>query len=55
MVKIVKEKTGGAGVVAVFDSVGKVTFDRSLQCVARKGTMVSYGNASGAVEPFSIS
>jgi len=55
VVKIVKEKTRGAGVVAVFDSVGKVTFDRSLQCVARKGTMVSYGNASGAVEPFSIS
>ena len=55
IVKVVKEKTGGAGVVAVFDSVGKVTFERSLECVARKGTMVSYGNASGAVEPFAIS
>jgi NADPH2:quinone reductase len=47
--------TGGAGVVAVFDGVGKTTFDKSLQCVARKGTMVSFGNASGPVEPFVIS
>lgn len=51
----VKEHTGGAGVAAVFDGVGKDTFDRSLQCVARKGTLASFGNASGAVEPFSIS
>ena len=55
VVKVVKEKTGGEGVVAVFDSVGKVTFERSLECVARKGTVVSYGNASGAVEPLLIS
>ncbi len=55
VLKAVKEKTGGAGVVAVFDSVGRATFERSLQCLARKGTMVSYGNASGAVEPFAIS
>lgn len=55
VLKVVKEKTGGAGVVAVFDSVGRATFERSLQCLARKGTMVSYGNASGAVEPFAIS
>jgi NADPH:quinone reductase len=53
-VKPVMEITGGEGVVAVYDGVGKATFDRSLACVARKGTMVSYGNASGAVEPFSI-
>ena len=55
VVKVVKEKTNGQGVVAVFDSVGKVTFERSIECVARKGTMVSYGSASGAVEPFAIS
>ncbi|CAF9920527.1 MAG: NADPH:quinone reductase [Alectoria fallacina] len=51
----VKELTGGAGVAAVFDSVGKDTFDRSLECVARKGTLASFGNSSGAVAPFSIS
>ncbi|KAI8635159.1 hypothetical protein F5Y19DRAFT_2129 [Xylariaceae sp. FL1651] len=50
----VMELTGGAGCVAVFDGVGKATFDLSLECVARKGTMVSFGNASGAVPPFSI-
>ncbi|KAL9128692.1 MAG: hypothetical protein Q9217_002685 [Psora testacea] len=52
---VVMEKTGGEGVRAVFDGVGKKTFDRSLEVVARKGTVVSFGNASGAVEPFSIS
>ena len=53
--KVVMERTGGEGVRAVFDGVGKKTFDRSLDVVARKGTVVSFGNASGAVEPFSIS
>ena len=51
----VKECTGGKGVAAVFDGVGKATFDRSLNVLARKGTLASYGNASGAVEPLSIS
>ena len=51
----VKEKTGGEGVRAVFDGVGKATFERSLEVVGRKGTVVSFGNASGAVDPFSIS
>lgn len=50
----VKEATGGAGVVAVFDGVGKSTFDGSLESVARKGSMISYGNASGPVPPFTI-
>lgn len=50
----VQEKTGGAGVAAVFDSVGKSTFDSSLDAVARKGTLVSFGNASGAVPPLTI-
>lgn len=50
----VKELTGGRGVVAVFDGVGKSTFDSSLACVALKGTLVSFGNASGAVPPFTI-
>lgn len=46
--------TDGEGVRAVFDGVGKDTFDRSLECVARKGSVVSFGNASGPVPPFSI-
>jgi NADPH:quinone reductase len=53
-VKEVKEATGGEGCDAVFDSVGKDTFDGSLEVVKRKGMMVSFGNASGAVPPFSI-
>jgi NADPH2:quinone reductase len=50
----VLEATNGEGVAAVFDGVGKTTFDKSLDCVARKGTMISFGNASGAVPPFTI-
>ena len=50
----VREKTGGEGVAAVFDGVGKDTFERSLSCLKRKGSMVSYGNSSGAVPPISI-
>ena len=50
----VKDCTDGQGVAAVFDGVGKETFERSLECVARKGTVASYGNSSGAVEPFAI-
>ncbi|KAI1780051.1 NAD(P)-binding protein [Hypoxylon cercidicola] len=50
----VMELTGGRGVAAVFDGVGRSTFDLSLECVARKGSLVSFGNASGAVPPFAI-
>jgi NADPH:quinone reductase len=50
----VKELTDGKGVIAVFDGVGKSTFDASLESLARKGTMVSFGNASGAVPPLTI-
>ncbi|KAI8942768.1 hypothetical protein NX059_000812 [Plenodomus lindquistii] len=53
-VKKVLETTGGEGVHAVFDSVGKATFDSSLATVRRKGTMVSFGNASGPVEGFAL-
>jgi NADPH:quinone reductase len=48
----VRELTGGAGVPVVFDSIGRDTFALSLDCVRRMGLMVSYGNASGPVEPF---
>lgn len=50
----VQEYTGGNGVIAVFDGVGKDTFDTSLDCLARKGSLISFGNASGAVPPVSI-
>lgn len=49
----VHEITGGRGVAAVYDSVGRDTFTTSLDCLQRHGVMVSYGNASGPVEPFS--
>lgn len=42
-----REITGGRGVHAVFDSVGKDTFDKSLACLAPRGTLVCFGNASG--------
>ena len=51
----VKEMTGGQGVKVVYDSVGKDTFDRSLDCLRPLGLMVSFGNASGPVAPFSPS
>lgn len=50
----VMELTKNAGVAAVFDGVGKSTFDLSLECLARKGSMISFGNASGAVPPVTI-
>ncbi|KAI1407816.1 NAD(P)-binding protein [Hypoxylon sp. FL1857] len=50
----VAELTGGKGVIAVFDGVGKSTFDLSLEVLARKGSMVSFGNASGAVPPVNL-
>ena len=48
----VKEITGGKGVKAVYDSVGKDTWDKSLDCLALFGLMASFGNASGPVAPF---
>ena len=48
----VKEITGGKGVKVVYDSVGKDTFDRSLDCLRPLGLMASFGNASGPVAPF---
>ena len=48
----VKEITGGKGVKVVYDSVGKDTFDKSLECLRPFGLMASFGNASGPVPPF---
>lgn len=49
----VRALTGGEGVALVLDGVGKASFDASLAALARRGLMVSYGNASGAVPPVS--
>ncbi len=50
----VKEITGGKGVPVVYDSVGKSTWEGSLDCLQPRGMMVSFGNASGAVPPVNI-
>ena len=50
----VKEITGGAGVPVVYDSVGKDTFEGSLQSLAPLGMLVTFGNASGPVPPFDL-
>jgi len=49
----VKRITGGEKLPVVYDSVGRDTFMRSLDCLKVRGLMVSFGNASGPVEPFS--
>jgi NADPH2:quinone reductase len=47
----VKRLTNGSGVNVVYDSVGRDTFDKSLNCLRRRGYMVLYGASSGAVPP----
>jgi NADPH2:quinone reductase len=47
----VKRLTNNKGVDVVYDSVGKDTFDKSLNCLRRRGYMVLYGASSGAVPP----
>ncbi|GKT70241.1 quinone oxidoreductase [Colletotrichum tofieldiae] len=54
LVEEVKKITGGHGVDVIFDGVGKATFDGDLEMAARKGRLVVFGNASGAVPPFDI-
>jgi NADPH:quinone reductase len=51
-VKQVRALTNGEGVPVVYDSIGKDTFEGSLDCLAVRGMMVSFGNSSGAVPPF---
>jgi NADPH2:quinone reductase len=55
VVQRVLEITKGAKVPVVYDSVGKDTFTRSLDCLQPLGLMVSFGNSSGAVPPFALS
>ena len=50
VVERVRAITGGAGVPVILDGVGKASWPASLDCVARRGLIVSYGNASGTVD-----
>jgi NADPH2:quinone reductase len=50
----VRALTGGKGVDVVYDGVGKDSWSASLACLTRRGLMVSYGNASGAVPPIGL-
>ncbi|WP_337180960.1 quinone oxidoreductase [Shinella sp.] len=50
----VRELTDGAGVDVVYDSVGKDTFPKSLDCLRPRGLFVSFGNSSGPVEAFNL-
>ena len=52
--KKVMEITNGKGVPVVYDGVGKSTFEKSLECLSVRGMMVSFGNASGALEPINV-
>jgi NADPH2:quinone reductase len=54
VVERVKALTGGKMLPVVYDSVGKSTFEQSLQCLRRRGTLVLFGGASGAVPPFDL-
>ncbi len=51
----VKRLTGGKGVQVVYDGVGQTTFDKGLSCLAPRGMMVLFGQASGPVPPFDAS
>jgi NADPH:quinone reductase len=50
----VKRLTAGAGVHVIYDSVGRTTFLKGLNCLAPRGTMVLYGQSSGPVEPLEL-
>ena len=52
--KKVMELTDGKGLPVVYDGVGKSTFEKSLQCLKTRGMMVSFGNASGALNPIDV-
>lgn len=54
IVQRVMEITGGEGVKLIIDGVGKSTSEISIKCLARRGIWISFGNASGAVPPFSL-
>src|SRR5207253_9143651 len=47
-----KRLTGGLGLQVVYDSVGKTTFEKGLNCLTRRGMMVLYGQSSGPIGSF---
>ncbi|GMA31669.1 hypothetical protein GCM10025875_16610 [Litorihabitans aurantiacus] len=51
---LVREATGGAGVAAVYDGVGRATFDASLASLRRRGVLVLFGGSSGQVPPVDL-
>ena len=53
--KKVMQITNDEGLPVVYDGVGKSTFDKSIECLKLRGTMVSFGNASGALDPIVVS
>ena len=52
--KEVMKFTNNEGVPAVFDGVGKNTFQKSLECLKTRGMMISFGNASGPLDPVNV-
>ena len=50
----VKRLTGGKGVDVVYDSVGKTTFEKSLNCLRPRGMLALFGASSGPVPPFDL-
>ena len=54
MVAQVRALTGGLGVNAVYDGIGGEMFEKSLQCLAPSGTLVSYGTPAGEIPPFDV-
>ncbi len=52
--KKVMKLTDGKGLPVVYDGVGKSTFEKSLECLKTRGTMVSFGNSSGSLEPIDV-
>jgi len=52
--KKVLDITDGKGLPVVYDGVGKSTFEKSLECLKTRGTMVSFGNASGTLPPINV-
>lgn len=54
LVARVKELTNGKGVNVVYDSVGKSTFDQSLEVLAQQGSLILFGQSSGAPDPVPV-
>ena len=52
--KKVMKLTDGKGLSVVYDGVGKSTFEKSLECLKTRGTLVSFGNSSGSLEPIDV-